>query len=257
MAASRSSVNLSAIQRLFKVGGAVLIGALVSVGAAGADNYRGTNADYSTKVTVYNSAVHKVIGVRVGRTYTFVLEAFASDVTYAYMCLKVSAGGTWNCRDTIAAGTLEARIHDEFGVDFKITSRMVIDGKVTVRALDILKSPLVTRTLPVDRSTIAGPGLSKVGFTGSVGRNDDDVRSWVLRVVTPGENIDDFSICWKQTTGQRCTDTVDGLGTFITYIASPRVDYAIPMAAKNIVGGKFQAWLMFNGRRVASYSTGA
>jgi len=90
--------------------------------------------------------------VRVGHHYDFSLQAFSTDTTFGFMCVKISTG-TWNCRDTIAAGTVEADLYqeDSMGTDFLITPKMVHGGTVTVRALDIDKTPLVTRVVPVAR----------------------------------------------------------------------------------------------------------
>jgi hypothetical protein len=118
---------------------------------ASADTYHGTNRNNSTRITIYTEMIKPVKGVRVGKSYIFELFAPGTDETYAYMCIKVSRVGKWTCRDTIASGTLEARMWDEFGTAFRITPRMVIDGSLTVRALGILKDPLVTRTVPVVR----------------------------------------------------------------------------------------------------------
>lgn len=115
-----------------------------------ADDYQGTHHDYSTKIVIYNDMVSSVKGVRVGHHYELSLEAFGSDTTFAFMCVKVSTRGTWSCRDTIAAGTPEADLYqDGVGTDFLITPKMVLGGVVTVRALDIDKTPLVTRVVPV------------------------------------------------------------------------------------------------------------
>ena len=133
------------IGRTLAVAGAVI---LLVAPSAFADEYRGIDRDNSSKIVVYNEGVKRVRGVRVGRVYRFVLEAFSTDIGFAYMCIKVSAAGRWSCRDTIAAGSPESIAYGS-GTQFRITRKMVIGGSVTARALDVLKEPVVTRVLPV------------------------------------------------------------------------------------------------------------
>jgi hypothetical protein len=108
------------------------------------------------------------------------------------------------------------------------------------------------------RRLIVKPRKLSYSFSGHRGQNDDGADSIVLRVITRNQALlqdSEYQVCWKTISGTRCTDEIDGLGVYITYIAAPRTDYAIPVTSRNVINGQFTAWLVVAGKKVATYTT--
>lgn len=116
-----------------------------------------------------------------------------------------------------------------------------------------------------DKCSLSGPVFRlvvvprKVTFAihARLGENDNGVDSVVVRVdaKAPGEQVDDYKLCWRVAGGgKKCTGPNEGLGTYVVYAGTSRNDYAIPINSTNVPGGRFDAWVEYGGKKVASYS---